>query len=248
MAAATQLATITRGSHDLRTYNHCCTTSASQTVHVKKCAAQIFFPPNTNYTAPTVASDDDSIHTTPSLRGLAPLFKVDVDSHFRLEAAEQERPQEQQERDRDLEPSTASVAESPPPFSSHGFPAQYFPEPSTEEPYPLTTACATESLTATAPAGPAPPFPFEETQQQHAAPSTVVAEIKAALPRDTKDGQSSKDLDDGEPPPPYTEGSSPLEGFTYVMAAAGGGAASILTQVQQAGPAPINTSLGGGMY
>lgn len=219
-------------------------------MHVKKRLAEIFFLPTTStttYTATTVASDDDSIHTTPSLRGLAPIFKVDVDSHFRLEAAEQERPQEQQERDRDLEPSTASAAESPPPFSSHGFPAQYFPEPSPEEPYPLTTACATESLTATAPAGPAPPFPFEETEQQRGAPSTVVAETKAALPRDTKDGQSSKDLDDGEPPPPYTEGSSPLEGFTYVMAAAGG-AASILTQVQQAGPAPINTSLGGGLY
>lgn len=210
-----------------------------------------------------MASDDDSIHTTPSLRGLAPLSKVDVDSCFLLEAAAaaaaavseveveaQERPQEQQhqqERDRDLEPSSTSAAESPPPFSSHGFPAQYFPDPSPEHPYPLTTACATAPLTATAPAGPAPPFPFPETEQRHAAPSTVVADTKAALPRDTKSGTSSKDLDDGEPPPPYTEGSSPLEGFTYVMAAAGG-AASILTQVQQAGPAPINTSLGGGLY
>ncbi|KAI5295225.1 hypothetical protein KEM52_002002, partial [Ascosphaera acerosa] len=37
---------------------------------------------------------------------------------------------------------------------------------------------------------------------------------------------------DGDPPPPYSEGLSPLRSFTYTMAAAGG-AASILTQVQQ---------------
>ena len=67
--------------------------------------------------------------------------------------------------------------------------------------------------------------------------SAAEVEVKAALPRDTKG------LDDGEPPPPYTEGSSPLNGFTYVMAAAGG-AASIITQVQQGAPAPVNT-LGG---
>ncbi|PPJ56220.1 hypothetical protein CBER1_09382 [Cercospora berteroae] len=170
---------------------------------------------------------------------MVPLFKLDVDSHLHLDSAH-----DHHEQERSLEPSSAQAAESPPPFSSHGFPAQYFPEPSPEEPYPLTTACAAAGLTATAPAGPAPPFPFEGTEG-HAAASTVVADTKAALPRDTKDGRSSKDLDDGEPPPPYTEGSSPLEGFTYVMAAAGG-AASIITQVQQGGPAPINTALGGG--
>jgi hypothetical protein len=70
----------------------------------------------------------------------------------------------------------------------------------------------------------------------------VVAETKAALPQDTK-GESSKKEDDNEPPPAYSEGSSPLEGFTYLMAAAGG-AASIITQVQQGGAPPINT-LGG---
>lgn len=58
------------------------------------------------------------------------------------------------------------------------------------------------------------------------------------------DGSGSKDIDDGEPPPPYSEGSSPLESFTYVMASAGG-PASIITQVsQQSGGPPINT-LGG---
>lgn len=58
---------------------------------------------------------------------------------------------------------------------------------------------------------------------------------KAALPTDTKDpASSSKDLDDGEPPPPYTEGSSPIPSFTYIMASAGG-PASIITQVGQGG-------------
>ncbi|KAK3680322.1 hypothetical protein LTR37_021334 [Vermiconidia calcicola] len=182
----------------------------------------------------TVDSDGDSIHTTPSLRGAATTVpavgKTDVDSHFRLEARARKR--------QDVAPS--ATPESPPPFSSHNFPSRYFPAPSPSDPYrALVTECATESLTALATCGPAPPF------EESSAASSVVADTKAALPRDTKEGQSSKDLDDGEPPPPYTEGSSPLEGFTYVMAAAGG-AASILTQVQQGGPAPLNTALGGG--
>lgn len=183
------------------------------------------------------SSDGSSIHTTPSLRASRAPHKTDVDSHFRLDASTAPP------SDRDNEPASAS-AESPPPFASHNFPAKYYPEPSPEEPYcALTTSCASDALTATAPAGPAPPF--EESESASAATaSTVVADTKAALPRDTKG--SSKDLDDGEPPPPYTEGSSPLDGFTYVMAAAGG-AASIITQVQQGGPAPINTALGG-MY
>lgn len=87
---------------------------------------------------------------------------------------------------------------------------------------------------------PAPPF----TESSSSAAACTFAETKAALPRDTKDGSSSKDIDDGEPPPPYSEGYSPLESFTYVMASAGG-PASIITQVsQQSGGPPINT-LGG---
>ncbi|KAK5123144.1 hypothetical protein LTR85_003342 [Meristemomyces frigidus] len=181
-----------------------------------------------------------SVHTTPSLRGHAHDTvpgKVDVDAQFQLEAPHPPSPQSE----RQAQPSSAS-AESPPPFSSHNFPSRYFPAPSPSDPYrALVTECATsDSLTALAPlelTGPAPPFEEEEVPS---AASPVVAETKAALPRDTK---SSKDLDDGEPPPPYTEGSSPLDGFTYVMATAGG-AASILTQVQQGGPAPLNTALG----
>ncbi|KAJ6437853.1 GNAT family acetyltransferase [Purpureocillium lavendulum] len=41
-----------------------------------------------------------------------------------------------------------------------------------------------------------------------------------------------------KPPPAYSEGDSPLHSFSFVMSAAGG-AASIITQVQQGGP-PIN--------
>lgn len=184
------------------------------------------------------SSDENSLHSTPSLRAHPEATKTDVDTHFRLDTPPPPPPQSQE---RPSESSSAQ-AESPPDFHSHGFPALYFPQPSAAEPYLslVTTACATDSLAAYAPAP-----PFEECQPP-ALPSasTVVADTKAALPRDTKSGQSSKDLDDGEPPPPYTEGSSPLDGFTYVMAAAGG-AASIITQVQQGGPAPINTALGG---
>lgn len=63
-------------------------------------------------------------------------------------------------------------------------------------------------------------------------------ETKRALPRDTK-GESSRKDDDAEPPPAYSEGPSPLHTFTYLMAAAGG-ASSIITQVQQGGPGPVN--------
>lgn len=185
-------------------------------------------------------SDGSSVHTTPSLRGHAHdnvPGKTDVDSHFRLEReAEAERPDE-----------SSAAAESPPPFSSHNFPSRYFPAPSPADPYKaLVTGCETSTaLPALAPqdhpSAPAPPF---EEEERPVSESSVVAETKAALPPDTKEGRSSKDLDDGEPPPPYTEGSSPLDGFTYIMAAAGG-AASVITQVQQGGPAPINTALGG---
>jgi hypothetical protein len=82
-----------------------------------------------------------------------------------------------------------------------------------------------------------------ESQSSSASPSAaaaaVVADTKAALPRDTKEGSSSKDIDDGEPPPPYSEGSSPIKSFTYVMASAGG-PASIITQVSQNAGPPIN--------
>ncbi|KAG9560232.1 hypothetical protein KCU79_g7791, partial [Aureobasidium melanogenum] len=114
--------------------------------------------------------------------------------------------------------------QDPPPFASHNFPSLYFPpEPQLD-------------------VQPAPPPPdFEQGPSSSASSpfSSVVQDTKAALPQDTKP-RSDKAPDDSEPPPPYTEGTSPLDGFTYLMAQAGG-AASIITQVSQGGPAPINT-------
>ncbi|KAL8795279.1 MAG: hypothetical protein Q9195_002290 [Heterodermia aff. obscurata] len=112
---------------------------------------------------------------------------------------------------------------SPPPFSSLYFPAVHSPsrgEASITEPdsSPPPAFC---------PAPPAQPI-------SNPATTSVEAETKAALPSDTKGQSSGRALEDAEPPPPYTEGSSPLDSFTYVMAAAGG-PASLITQVQQGG-------------
>ncbi|TKA39347.1 hypothetical protein B0A54_10365 [Friedmanniomyces endolithicus] len=197
-------------------------------IHVKP--TRPFQPPplvGLHRTTRIVDSDGSSAHTTPSLRGSTHDTvpgKTDVDTHYQVAAP----PGAQ---------SSTSADSAPPPFSSHNFPSRYFPAPSPVDPY-RTLVTDPPTVTTPAPTGPAPPF-----EERAASQSSVVAETKAALPRDTKE---RKDVDDGEPPPPYTDGSSPLDGFTYVMAAAGG-AASILTQVQQGGPAPLNTAgLGGG--
>lgn len=111
-------------------------------------------------------------------------------------------------------------AQDPPPFASHNFPSLYFPVE----------------------AAPPPDFDADDQGPSSSASSacaSVVEATKAALPCDTKPA-SHKAPDDEEPPPPYNEGASPLDGFTYLMAQAGG-AASIITQVSQGGPAPINT-------
>ena len=112
---------------------------------------------------------------------------------------------------------------APPPFST-----LYFPAPQI---FNQLEASITE-----------PPPPAFTPVSPSAGKTSVEAETKAALPADNK-GESSKSADDEEAPPPYTEGSSPLDSFTYVMAAAGG-AASIITQVQQGGPVPVNTLAG----
>jgi hypothetical protein len=119
----------------------------------------------------------------------------------------------------------------PPPFSS-----LYTSTAEVVEAYKtaVTEAGASGSVPAYAPLVP----DFSASQSSPGPSADPVTETKAALPPDTK-GESSKKEDDSEPPPAYFEGSSPLESFTYLMAAAGG-AASILTQVQQGGP-PINT-------
>ncbi|KAJ3492471.1 hypothetical protein NLG97_g5371 [Lecanicillium saksenae] len=80
--------------------------------------------------------------------------------------------------------------------------------------------------------------PFDPDQGAGRAFQDPVQETKRALPSDTKAESNGKD-DDTEPPPAYSEeGDSPLQSFTYLMAAAGG-TSSIITQVQQGGP-PIN--------
>lgn len=129
-------------------------------------------------------------------------------------------------------PSEASASSSggPPPFSSLDF---VFDDDNRPK--------VTESGPATLPVF-APPPPLVEDHIDPAPSAPVVADTKASFSESKGDGLG-KGSDDGEPPPPYTEGYSPLESFSYVMAAAGG-ASSIITQVQQTGGPPINT-LGG---
>ncbi|KIW17067.1 hypothetical protein PV08_04258 [Exophiala spinifera] len=126
--------------------------------------------------------------------------------------------------------SAGSPSQRPPPFSS-----LYFPTDAELDRIRATvTETACDSLLASAPAP-----SFEEALAEDEVECKVEAETKAALPPDTK-AQSSRAVEEGEPPPPYTEGSSPLDSFAYIMAVAGG-AASIITQVQQTPGPPINT-------
>ncbi|KAL2377537.1 hypothetical protein RJZ90_006653 [Blastomyces dermatitidis] len=126
-----------------------------------------------------------------------------------------------------------SPSSYPPPFSS------LYSNPDDDEGLDRTQASVTESGGSPFIPAFAPAPPFKETSPSPAQ-SPVVLDTKAALSRDKTGEASGKGLDDGEPPPPYTEGYSPLQSFTYVMAAAGG-AASIITQVQQTGGGPLNT-------
>ncbi|RMZ78610.1 hypothetical protein DV738_g3733, partial [Chaetothyriales sp. CBS 135597] len=122
----------------------------------------------------------------------------------------------------------------PPPFSS-----LYFPSQAELDRYKLAvTGTISQSLLTSAPTP-----SFEEALAEDEDECRAFADGKAALPRDTKAESSGKGVDDGEPPPPYSEGSSPIDSFTYVMASAGG-PASIITQVQQTQGPPVNT-LGG---
>lgn len=125
--------------------------------------------------------------------------------------------------------SSSFTSSCPPPFSSLVFPSASNhprPEQTTFEP---GSASPPDFAPLPSDAGPLEPEPS----------SALAAETKSSFSRDPKGEQSA----DEEPPPPYTEGDSPIDSFTYVMAAAGG-ASSIITQVQQTGGPPINT-LGG---
>ncbi|KAL4879802.1 peptidase family M49-domain-containing protein [Aspergillus karnatakaensis] len=126
------------------------------------------------------------------------------------------------------EASSSTFASScPPPFSSLVFTS--IGDLNRSEPLAFEPSSASPPAFAPLPSGDDPLEPQTS--------SALVAETKSSLSRDPKGEQSS---DEGEPPPPYTEGDSPIESFTYVMAAAGG-ASSIITQVQQTGGPPINT-------
>ncbi|KAL8839491.1 MAG: hypothetical protein Q9170_001714 [Blastenia crenularia] len=117
-------------------------------------------------------------------------------------------------------PSTA-----PPPFSALYISPEESPDPikpAVAEP----DSCPPPPFAPVQPAGPALSF------SSNAEPKT-----KAALSSDTKAESSGQSAEEKEPPPPYSEGPSPLGSFTYIMAAAGG-PASIITQVSPERPAP----------
>lgn len=133
----------------------------------------------------------------------------------------------------------------PPPFSS--LYAYASAEDLADDHFRLPTAVSTafsETGPSSAAAAPAYAPVASSSSDQPFGPSTsfqdTVAETKRALPQDVKGESSGHKVDDSsEPPPAYSEGYSPLLSFTYLMAAAGG-AASIITQVQQGGP-PVNS-------
>jgi ATP-binding cassette subfamily F protein 3 len=147
---------------------------------------------------------------------LSPSTPADADAHAHAAAAA----------------SPVSESPQPPPFSSLFF----APTDSVDA---RIKACAPAELESPPAFASAPPF----TESSSSAASVAAAAAAAAAAADSKNGPR-KDIDDGEPPPPYTEGTSPLESFTYVMASAGG-PASIITQVSQTSVAPPINTLGG---
>lgn len=142
--------------------------------------------------------------------------------------------------------ASPSIRPAPPPFSSlfppldHSAAALAVLEPC--EPYKASVSDA-ETLLNSSSAAPAY-APSEPVVPGSSNSRDLQDETKRALPRDTKAGPSRSKDDEAEPPPAYSEGSSPLQSFTYLMAAAGG-AASIITQVQQGGPTGGINSIGG---
>ncbi|KAI1814052.1 hypothetical protein GGS20DRAFT_577139 [Poronia punctata] len=141
--------------------------------------------------------------------------------------------------------STSFSRPAPPPFSSlyadldSNLSRDHFELPSpVSQVFPEAGASSAAAAPAYAPvASPSPEYhPFEPPVSFQ----DTVAETESALPQDVKGESSAQKVDESsEPPPAYSEGDSPLLSFTYLMAAAGG-AASIITQVQQGGP-PVNT-------
>ncbi|KAI4188628.1 MAG: hypothetical protein L6R41_002006 [Letrouitia leprolyta] len=117
--------------------------------------------------------------------------------------------------------SFTSSSVAPPPFSA----LYYSPE---ESPDHIKPAVAEPDS--------CPPPPFVPVQSTNPTPPTL--SISKNNPHgDTKAESSGQSAEEKEPPPPYSEGPSPLGSFTYMMAAAGG-PASIITQVSPGGPSP----------
>ncbi|KZL71411.1 general stress response protein whi2 protein, partial [Colletotrichum tofieldiae] len=136
-------------------------------------------------------------------------------------------------------PTEASTSR-PPPFSSiYGSPETVCDPELSCRPSPPNVSASASSLAAPAYAPLTSSLSVDQSSSASAPTSfdQALAETKCALPPDTKGSSSGKD-DDAEPPPAYSEGPSPLQSFTFLMATAGG-ASSIITQVQQGGP-PIN--------
>jgi G patch domain-containing protein 1 len=138
-------------------------------------------------------------------------------------------------------PASEASSSRPPPFSSLYASPSLAPD-DTDGDYRRDVLDAGASTRSAAPAYAAVAFGPSDSDSSSKAFYDPVAETKHALPRDTK-GECSRKDDDAEPPPAYSEGSSPIHSFAYLMAAAGG-ASSIITQVQQGGPGPVN-AIGG---
>ncbi|KAI7498705.1 hypothetical protein KC357_g271 [Hortaea werneckii] len=89
-----------------------------------------------------------------------------------------------------------------------------------------------------------PPFSSHNFPSRYfPAPSPADPTTHPLPHRHSKRRSGRPDLDDGEPPPPYTEGSSPLDGFTYIMAAAGGAATAdenITLELRRRKPTPCS--------
>ncbi|KAL8802424.1 MAG: hypothetical protein Q9182_003847, partial [Xanthomendoza sp. 2 TL-2023] len=123
--------------------------------------------------------------------------------------------------------SSASTPPSnaPPPFSAHNF-------------SPEESANRIKLSGAEPDSCPPPPFaPAYPAAPQHTPESELELATETGFAANKEAESSVRSAEEKEPPPPYTEGPSPLGSFTYLMAAAGG-PASIITQVPQGGPPP----------
>ncbi|KAL9604474.1 MAG: hypothetical protein Q9219_000439 [cf. Caloplaca sp. 3 TL-2023] len=125
-----------------------------------------------------------------------------------------------------LSSPSANQITAPPPFST----LYLYPEESSDR---------FKSAVAEPNSSPPPPFLAAQPADPDASSNSLGVEGRTGggLPIDSKAESSNPNAEEKEPPPPYSEGPSPLGSFTYMMAAAGG-PASIITQVSPGGPPP----------